>query len=82
MLELEQTMRARKIPFRVVPLTRRLDMACIPMQGWDHTGRLFSMYGAQPGTMYLVRPDGHVLARWFKASIAEIAAAIERVLDP
>jgi 3-(3-hydroxy-phenyl)propionate hydroxylase len=82
MLELEQAMRARKIPFRVVPLTRRIDMARIPMQGWDHTGRLFSMYGAQPGTMYLVRPDGHVLARWFKASRAEIAAAIERVLDP
>jgi 3-(3-hydroxy-phenyl)propionate hydroxylase len=80
MLDLEQAMTARKIPFRVVPLTRRLEMAGAPMHGWDHTGRLFSMYGAKPGTMYLVRPDGHVLARWFEVSIAEMAAAIERVL--
>lgn len=82
MLELEQAMKARKLPFRVVPLTRGLDPACAQMQGWDHSGRLFPLYGAQPGTMYLVRPDGHVLARWFKASAGEIAAAIEHVLHP
>ena len=39
--------------------------------GWDHTGRLFPMYGAEPGTLYLVRPDGHVLGRWRKADAAE-----------
>jgi 3-(3-hydroxy-phenyl)propionate hydroxylase len=82
MLELEQAMTARKIPFRVVPITRHLDVAGVPMHGWDHTGRLFSMYGAKPGTTYLVRPDGHVLARWLKVSTAEIAAAIEHVLHP
>jgi 3-(3-hydroxy-phenyl)propionate hydroxylase len=82
MLDLEQSMRARKIPFRVVPLTRRLDRAGVPMHGWDHTGRLFPLYGAKPGTIYLVRPDGHVLARWLMASAADIAAAIEHVLHP
>jgi 3-(3-hydroxy-phenyl)propionate hydroxylase len=82
MLELQQAMKTREIPFRVVPLTRRLGTAGVPMHGWDHTGRLFSMYGARPGTVYLVRPDGHVLARWFDISTAAIAAAIDRVLHP
>ena len=82
MLELERAMRARKIPFRIVLLARHLGVAGVPMHGWDHTGRLFPMYGANPGTIYLVRPDGHVLARWLKVSTADIAAALERVLHP
>ncbi len=52
-------------------------------QGWDHTGRLFPMYGAQPGSFYLVRPDGHVLGRWRQArapECAEALAALEHAL--
>jgi 3-(3-hydroxy-phenyl)propionate hydroxylase len=40
------------------------------------------MYGAQPGTLYLVRPDGHVLARWREANVTETVAAIEHALHP
>ncbi|MEQ1804927.1 MAG: FAD-dependent oxidoreductase [Burkholderiaceae bacterium] len=51
---------------------------------WDHTGRLFPRYGAAAGTIYLVRPDGHVLARWrdlpVDAAVRSIQAAIERTL--
>jgi 3-(3-hydroxy-phenyl)propionate hydroxylase len=51
--------------------------------GWDHTGRLFDLYGAQPGSLYLVRPDGHVLGRWHTtAEPAEISAAIKHALRP
>jgi 3-(3-hydroxy-phenyl)propionate hydroxylase len=50
------------------------------LQAWDHTGRLFPMYGAEPGSLYAVRPDGHVFARWRQADAAALAAAIERVL--
>ena len=32
--------------------------------GWDHSGRLFALYGAEAGGVYLVRPDGHVAGRW------------------
>lgn len=42
----------------------------------DHTGKLFPMYGAQPGTAYLVRPDGHVMARWLSLAPGELAAAL------
>ncbi|MFT3816743.1 MAG: FAD-dependent oxidoreductase [Rubrivivax sp.] len=46
----------------------------------DATGRLFERYDAAPGTVYLVRPDGHVLGRWRAPRAAELQAAIERVL--
>jgi 3-(3-hydroxy-phenyl)propionate hydroxylase len=38
------------------------------------------MYGAAAGTVYLVRPDGHVLGRWRAPRPKELLAAIERAL--
>jgi 3-(3-hydroxy-phenyl)propionate hydroxylase len=76
------TLAQRAIPFKLVPVTRHLGGAGSVHHGWDHTGRLFPMYGAQPGTLYLVRPDGHVLARWREANVAEMVAAIEHALHP
>ena len=81
--ELEAGPDGRRVPFRAIPITSR------PMQAdearthaWDHTGRLFPMYGAQPGSLYLVRPDGHVLGRWRFAAPADVRAAIARTLEP
>jgi 3-(3-hydroxy-phenyl)propionate hydroxylase len=51
---LEDSLRGSGIPFRLLALAREQ----------DHTGRLFPMYGATPGTVYLLRPDGYILARW------------------
>ncbi|QGZ64410.1 FAD-dependent oxidoreductase [Paraburkholderia acidisoli] len=48
----------------IVPVARRPPADVARRYGWDSTGRLFAMVGAQPGTLYLVRPDGHVLGRW------------------
>ena len=48
---------------------------------YDHTGRLFPLYGAQPGTLYLVRPDGHVLARWADAQADEVMPALAAALS-
>lgn len=79
---LAATLAQREIPFKLVPVTRHLGGAGSVPHGWDHTGRLFTMYGAQPGTLYLVRPDGHVLARWREANVTETVAAIEHALHP
>ena len=76
---LDRALAAKQVPFKRVALTRRLGDAA--PHGWDHTGRLFPMYGAEPGTLYLVRPDGHVLGRWRQADAAEALAAIDRALN-
>ena len=84
--DLEGTLQARGLPFERVTLTRRLGSGGASTHAWDHTGRLFPMYGAEAGTLYLVRPDGHVLGRWRTAStaaqVAEVQQAVERALHP
>ena len=48
---------------------------------WDSTGRLFNEYGAVPGALYLVRPDGHVLARWKGGPDHALATAAEAAIQ-
>ena len=43
---------------------------------WDKAGALFAMYGAKPEAFYLVRPDGHVLARWTALDHGTVHAAV------
>ena len=47
----------------------------------DLTGRLYPMYGASQGSLYLVRPDGHVLARWHDVCNSDVTAAIHHALQ-
>ncbi|MET4577261.1 FAD-dependent monooxygenase [Ottowia thiooxydans] len=43
----------------------------------DAKGEIGQRYDAQAGTVYLIRPDGNVLARWRHADASAIAQAIE-----
>ncbi|MEG1326121.1 MAG: FAD-dependent oxidoreductase, partial [Janthinobacterium sp.] len=47
-----------------------------PEGAWDHTAQVCSLFDAQPGTFYLVRPDGHVLGRWRQVQAGQVAAAL------
>ncbi len=42
----------------------------------DADGRIAETYGATPGTLYLLRPDHHVAARWKQTWPNEIEAAV------
>jgi 3-(3-hydroxy-phenyl)propionate hydroxylase len=77
---LEETLKGEKLPFKLIALSAHLHPETNSDYNWDHTGRLFAMYGATPGTVYLVRPDGHVLGRWHAAAAADVADAIHHAL--
>ncbi len=76
---LARRLAGRGIGFNAVRISQQRS----PADAWDHSGRLFPMYGA--GTIYLLRPDGHVLARWYGLSgepaAQNIQAAIEQTLQ-
>ncbi len=46
----------------------------------DPQGVLAQRYDLQPGTVYLVRPDQHVCARWRTADAVKVSAAIRQAL--
>ena len=79
---LESSLAGSSVPFQLIALTRHLASDAPGLAGWDHTGKLFALYGAQPGSLYLTRPDGHVLGRWRTAVPAEISTAVEHALHP
>ena len=50
----------------------------------DAAGRIAACFGARAGSVYLVRPDGHVAARWHRPAADTVRRALERAcaLDP
>jgi 3-(3-hydroxy-phenyl)propionate hydroxylase len=76
--QLQRTLDERRIPFKAITLVNG-DAPCTTPAAYvaDPTGHLHDMLDAQPGTVYLIRPDGHVLARWRNGS----ATATQRALN-
>ncbi|UCV08154.1 FAD-dependent oxidoreductase [Dechloromonas denitrificans] len=44
----------------------------------DYTGRFAERYDSEPGTVYLLRPDQHVAARWRSFDATRLKAALAR----
>ena len=81
-VDLERRLHDTGIPFALVTLARHAAPQHPGGGGYDVDGRLFDLYGARDGTVYLVRPDGHVLGRWHDARTTDLSAALERALHP
>ncbi|AXL49465.1 FAD-dependent oxidoreductase [Paraburkholderia caffeinilytica] len=64
------------IPFKAITLLSGNAPCSTGSHGVDPEGRLHEMLDATPGTVYLVRPDGHVLARWRNGSAAKVQSAV------
>jgi 3-(3-hydroxy-phenyl)propionate hydroxylase len=44
----------------------------------DEAGNVARKYAAEPGTVYVLRPDRHVCARWRRADAARVCQALRR----
>ena len=70
------------VPDLAVPL-RRVLVGGAPQPGWrwlEEDGMLSQRFDARPGTVYLLRPDQHVCARWRAFDAAGLRAAVARAL--
>jgi 3-(3-hydroxy-phenyl)propionate hydroxylase len=93
LMDWASSMHARGIPFGVVCLTHQAPTAAQGSvrgmaRAWDHTGRLWPLYGladaanaSAEGTLLLLRPDGHVLGRWSPVDVGAAKVALHRALS-
>lgn len=80
--QLQRTLADKRIAFQTVKLTRAATPGIAGPYAIDQTGRLHDMLDATPGTVYLIRPDGHVLARWRNGSADATLRALNATLTP
>jgi 3-(3-hydroxy-phenyl)propionate hydroxylase len=67
------------IPIEVVLVSAAGGAAPDGMRAFeDYTGRVAERYDAKVGTIYLLRPDQHVAARWRRVDAQQINAALAR----
>lgn len=67
---------APDVPFKAYLVTTQLaslETSSSVQILWDETGDMARTYAAQPGTLYLVRPDGHVAARGLAFPLPQLA---------
>jgi 3-(3-hydroxy-phenyl)propionate hydroxylase len=77
MLQQLQGLATASIPVQTLVIARESG-ACPLHCVIDRKGFAFDRYDARPGTVYLIRPDQHVAARWREAEVSRIVAAVAR----
>lgn len=65
------------MPAELLALTRSLPLH---VEAVRLSPQLAGLFGARHGSVYLVRPDGHVLGRWHDATAAQVRQALATIL--
>lgn len=73
-------MLAAGLPLKLLAVTRTGGDSVGNEFALDHAGTAFSLYGAERGATYVVRPDGHVLGRWPAPSAPTLERAVHWAL--
>lgn len=79
---LARAARSTRLPVRMLRIAGSPGDAGEPEVVGDPDGQLAAAWGASPGTVYLMRPDGFVLGRWRTADPAAVQAALAGVTRP
>jgi 3-(3-hydroxy-phenyl)propionate hydroxylase len=75
--QLQSTLERRQIAFELVSIVADGAPPLNEDVAIDPAGHARQMFDAQAGSVYLLRPDGHVLARWRDGT----PEAVEHALD-
>ncbi|WP_144141920.1 FAD-dependent oxidoreductase [Paraburkholderia sp. BCC1884] len=78
--QMQTSLSEQGIPFKVLTLVKSNEPHAAGPQIIDPAGHLHDMLDATPGTVYLMRPDGHVLARWRDGSAMLAQRALSAAL--
>ncbi|MFM0355039.1 FAD-dependent oxidoreductase [Paraburkholderia nemoris] len=70
--QLHHALGEHRIPFKAITLVTGDAPRVTSPHVVDPAGRLHEMLDATPGTVYLIRPDGHVLARWRNGNATDV----------
>ena len=65
------------MPAELLALTRSLPLH---VEAVRLSPQLAGLFGARHGSVYLLRPDGHVLGRWHDATAAQVSQALATIL--
>ena len=74
--QLHHALGEHRIPFKAITLVTGDALRVTSPHVVDPAGRLHEMLDATPGTVYLIRPDGHVLARWRNGNATDVQSAV------
>ena len=64
--------------FALLSFDGPIDAADVPVVALECSGLAARRYDAQPGTIYLIRPDRYVAARWRRYDRLTVRAALAR----